>query len=216
MRRISPYGLKKLKEWEGLRLSAYRDSANVLTIGYGHTSAAGKPKVQAGMKITQTEAETILLDDLEQYEADVERLVKVPLNDNQFAALVSFHFNTGALGKSTLLKKLNAGDYEAVPYELNKWVFAGKKRIQGLVNRRAAEIGLWSKGAPIANSNAEAERKKPPMIDKESASWGAGILASLASLFEGHGVVQYAIAAIMVVAFGIGAYLYLTKRLRTA
>lgn len=213
MRRISPHGLKKLKEWEGLKLTAYRDSADVLTIGYGHTSAAGAPQVRAGMKITEQHAEIILLDDLEKFEADVERLVKVPLSDNQFAALVSFHFNTGALGKSTLLKKLNAGDYNAVPYELNKWVFAKKKRVQGLVNRRAAEIGLWSEGQEIANNNTPAQAYRAPIIDKNTVSWGAGILATLGSLFQGDGAIQYALAAVIVMSFGIGAYLFLKKRL---
>ncbi|WP_247643165.1 lysozyme [Brucella sp. B13-0095] len=82
----------------------------------------------------------------------VERLVKVPLTDNQFAALVSFDFNTGALDKSTLLKKLNKGDYAAVPVELMKWVNAGGKKINGLVNRRAAEAGLWAKGDFVSSN----------------------------------------------------------------
>lgn len=213
MRRISQHGLQKLKEWEGLKLVASRDVGGTLDIGYGHTSAAGKPEVRAGMKITEQEAEIILLDDLEKFEADVERLVKVPLTDNQFAALVSFHFNTGALAKSTLLKKLNAGDYNAVPYELNKWVFVKKKRVQGLVNRRAAEIGLWSEGMEIANNNAPAQVYKPAIVNKDSVTWGAGILATLGSLFEGNGAIQYALAAVIVLSFGIGAYLFLKKRI---
>jgi len=216
MRKISAYGLGKLREWEGLKLTASRDVGGTLDIGYGHTSAAGAPLVKAGMKITQAEAEQILLADLAKYEGDVNRLVKVPLTDNQFAALVSFHFNTGALAKSTLLKKLNAGDYDSVPFEMNKWVFAGKKRVQGLVNRRAAEVGLWAKGAEISNANAEAQAYKEPVVTKETVSWGAGILAMLGSMFEGDGAVQYALAVVIVVSFAIGAYLFLTKRLRAA
>ncbi|WP_420361388.1 lysozyme [Ensifer canadensis] len=98
------------------------------------------------MVITEAKAEEILRADLAQFEERVARLVKVPINDNQHAVPVSFDFNTGRLGKSTLLKKLNAGDYEAVPAELMKWVNAGGKRLKGLVNRRAAEAGLWVKG----------------------------------------------------------------------
>ncbi|SBW14021.1 putative membrane protein [Brucella sp. 10RB9215] len=151
-RRINAAGLSLVKQWEGLRTTAYRDVASVLTIGYGHTSAAGAPKVTPGMTIGGIEAERILKADLAKFEARVERLVKVPLTDNQFAALVSFDFNTGALDKSTLLKKLNKGDYAAVPVELMKWVNAGGKKINGLVNRRAAEAGLWAKGDFVSSN----------------------------------------------------------------
>lgn len=142
-RHINDAGLILIKTWEALRTIAYQDVAGIWTIGYGHTDAAGPPRVTAGMKITAIEAEKILRNDLAKFEKRVETLVTVPLNDNQFAALVSFDFNTGALGKSTLLKKLNAGDYTAVPRELAKWINAGGKVIKGLINRRAAEENLW-------------------------------------------------------------------------
>ncbi len=151
-RRINAAGLSLVKQWEGLKTTAYRDVAGVLTIGYGHTSAAGSPKVTPGMAIGDKEAERILKADLAKFEARVERLVKVSLTDNQFSALVSFDFNTGALDKSTLLKKLNKGDYAAVPVELMKWVNAGGKKVQGLVNRRAAEAGLWAKGDFVSSN----------------------------------------------------------------
>ncbi len=156
-RRINAAGLSLVKQWEGLKNTAYRDVAGVLTIGYGHTSAAGAPKVTLGMAIGDKEAERILKADLAKFEARVERFVKVPLTDNQFAALVSFDFNTGALDKSTLLKKLNKGDYAAVPVELMKWVNAGGKKVQGLVNRRAAEAGLWAKGDFVSSNYAPAK-----------------------------------------------------------
>ncbi|MGF6178882.1 lysozyme [Ensifer sp. 4252] len=107
---------------------AYRDVAGIWTIGYGHTSAASAPVVTPNMVITEAEAEAILRADLATFEERVSRLVKVPLTDNQHAVLVSFDFNTGRLGKSTLLKKLNDGGYDAVPTELMKWVNAGGKR----------------------------------------------------------------------------------------
>lgn len=156
-RRINAAGLSLVKQWEGLRTTAYRDAAGVLTIGYGHTSAAGSPKVTPGMAIGDKEAERILKADLAKFEARVERLVKVKLTDNQFAALVSFDFNTGALHKSTLLKKLNKGDYAAVPGELMKWVNAGGRKVQGLVNRRAAEAGLWAKGEFVSSNYVSAK-----------------------------------------------------------
>lgn len=156
-RRINAAGLSLVKQWEGLKNTAYRDVAGVLTIGYGHTSAAGAPTVTPGMAIGDKEAERILKDDLAKFEGRVERFVKVPLTDNQFAALVSFDFNTGALDKSTLLKKLNKGDYAAVPVELMKWVNAGGKKVQGLVNRRAAEAGLWAKGNFVSSNYVPAK-----------------------------------------------------------
>lgn len=139
-RRINAAGLSHIMQWEGKRLVAYSDVAGIWTIGYGHTTAAGIPRVREGIRISEKEAEDIPKRDIGKFEDWVSRLVKVPLTDNQFAVLVSFDFNTGALHKSTLLKKLNAGDYDAVPAELMKWVNAGGKRVQGLVNRRANSL----------------------------------------------------------------------------
>lgn len=160
-RRINAAGLSHIMQWEGKRLVAYPDVAGIWTIGYGHTTAAGIPRVREGMRISDKEAEDILKDDLRKFENRVNSLVKVQLTDNQFAVLVSFDFNTGALHKSTLLKKLNAGDYDAVPAELMKWVNAGGKRVQGLVNRRAAEAGLWAKGEFVSSNTVEATRAVP-------------------------------------------------------
>lgn len=157
-RRINAAGLSLIKQWEGCKLVAYPDTGGVLTIGYGHTSAAGIPAVRSGMRISDVEAEKILQSDLRKFEERVERLVKVPLTDNQFAVLVSFDFNTGALHKSTLLKKLNAGDYNAVPVELMKWVNDNGKKQKGLVNRRAAEAGLWAKGEFVASNTANVSK----------------------------------------------------------
>jgi lysozyme len=160
-RRINAAGLALVKQWEGLELVAYKDVAGVLTIGYGHTTAAGIPYVKQGMRVSEKEAEDILRDDLRKFEERVNRLVKVSLTDNQFSVLVSFDFNTGALHKSTLLKRLNAGDYDAVPIELMKWVNAGGKKVKGLVNRRAAEAGLWAKGEFVASNTVPASTKAP-------------------------------------------------------
>lgn len=141
-------GIALIKKWEGLRTKAYQDVAGIWTIGYGHTSAAGSPKVTPGLTITEKQAEDILKQDLVKFETQVSSLVKVPLNDNQFAALVSFHYNTGALGKSTLLKKVNSKDFKAVPGEFLKWVNAGGKFVKGLQNRREEEVQLWLTGVP--------------------------------------------------------------------
>jgi lysozyme len=153
MRHINDDGLATIRRFEGLRTKAYKCPAGVWTIGYGHTSAAGAPKVDAGTVVSTLQAEEILKKDLEKFEGAVTRLVKVPLTANQFAALVSFVYNVGegAFAKSTLLKKLNKAEYDAVPGELAKWVKAGGRTLTGLVNRRAAEAGLWAKGAFVSS-----------------------------------------------------------------
>lgn len=179
-RKINAEGVRLIKQWEGLKLNAYRDVAGVLTIGHGHTSAAGIPKVREGMRISDKEAEDILKKDLGKFEDRVSRLVKVPLTDNQFAVLVSFDFNTGALHKSTLLKKLNAGDYDAVPAELMKWVNAGGKRVQGLVNRRAAEAGLWAKGEFVSSNTVEAKKAVP--VKDVAVIGGTGTTGAVATI----------------------------------
>lgn len=215
-RRINAAGLALVKQWEGLKTRAYRDVGGIWTIGYGHTSAAGAPTVTPTMVITEAKAEEILLSDLAIFEDRVSRLVKVPLTDNQFAVLVSFDFNTGKLDKSTLLKKLNAGDHDAVPAELMKWVYAGKKRIEGLVNRRSAEVGLWAKGAFVSTNTQPAAAKAPEVVTKENVSWAAGILSTIAFAFTGNGPLQWALAGILVAAFAIGAFLFIRKRLDPA
>ena len=216
-RKISALGLEKLKQWEGLRLRSYQDEAGVWTIGYGSTG----PHVKPGMKIDADYAEKLLKRDLARFEERVHRLVKVALNDNQFAALVSFDFNTGALDKSTLLKKLSTGDYGCVPSELMKWVKTtdprtGKKKVsQGLVNRRAAECGLWSAGAPVASANVEVHAYDKPILTKENIAMATPVLAGVGSagaLFEGGGPVQYAIAAAIFLSFAVGLWFFIKKR----
>jgi lysozyme len=152
-----------IQQFEGRRLEAYKCPADVWTIGYGHTSAAGKPEVKPGMVITKQEANDILVRDLVRYEDAVNRLVKVPLTQNQFDALVSFTFNVGegALAKSTLLKKLNAGDYDAVPAELMKWTKGGGKELPGLVRRRRAECAMWRSVNDDADIDTNQARTAP-------------------------------------------------------
>ncbi len=165
MRQINDAGLKLISQWEGLYLTAYHGAADrpgLLTIGYGHTAAAGPPVVKAGMKVTKKQAEDILRNDLSKVEQHVQDMVKVDLNDNQFATIVSFVFNCGEanFAKSSLLKKLNKGDYASVPTELMKWTKANGVQVQGLANRRAAEAGLWAKGAFVASQYVEPEPAK--------------------------------------------------------
>ncbi|MDS9468223.1 glycoside hydrolase family protein [Paracoccus sp. MBLB3053] len=151
-------GLQVIKDSEGLRLTAYYDSGRVLTIGYGHTSAAGSPRVAVGMTITAAEADEILRRDVAGAEAGVAELVTIDLTENQFSALVSFVFNIGRgqFAASTLLRKLNAGADPAS--EFDRWIYDDGVRLNGLVTRRAKERALFEK--PIAGTPAESRQKQ--------------------------------------------------------
>ncbi|HKU53922.1 MAG TPA: lysozyme [Rhizomicrobium sp.] len=140
-RTVNAVGLALVKAHEGLRLEAYQDTSGIWTIGYGHTLG-----VKAGDSISAARAEQLLEADLTEAERAVAALVKVPLTDNQFSALVSFVFNLGegAFARSTLLRKLNEGGHGLVPACLKSWIFDNGKVLQGLVKRRAAEAALWN------------------------------------------------------------------------
>jgi len=139
-RKINDAGINLIKGFEELKLKAYKCPAGVWTIGYGHTS-----DVQQGDVITEEQALEMFEDDLQDFSRAVEKLVKVPLTDNQFAALVSLCFNIGVenFRKSTLLEMLNAGNYAAVPTQLMRWVYSKRLKLAGLVRRRSAEGKLW-------------------------------------------------------------------------
>lgn len=134
--KVSNNGINLVKRFEGLELKAYRDSVGILTIGYGHTHA-----VKAGDIITGEQADAFLREDLQVAELTVNTNVKAKLTQGQFDALVSFVFNLGSgnFVKSTLIRKLNAGDYAGAADEFGRWVNAGGKKLPGLVKRRAAE-----------------------------------------------------------------------------
>lgn len=137
---ISKAGLDLIKQFEGLYLKAYRCPAGVPTIGYGHTAG-----VAMGQTITQQQADDYLRRDVRQFERAVARLVRVPLTQGQFDALVSFAFNLGegALAQSTLLRLLNSGDYAGAAAQFDRWNKAGGRVLPGLVRRRAAERALF-------------------------------------------------------------------------
>ncbi|CAK0778032.1 lysozyme [Gammaproteobacteria bacterium] len=140
--RISQAGIELVKSFEGLRLTVYKDSAGKPTIGYGHLIKSGE-NFAAG--ITEKQAELMLVADLVSAEEVVKRWVNVALTQGQFDALVSLVFNIGAgnLMKSTLLKKLNAGDVIGAADEFLRWNKAGGKVVEGLWRRRAAERGMF-------------------------------------------------------------------------
>jgi GH24 family phage-related lysozyme (muramidase) len=137
----SDKGIALIKEFEGCKLTAYQDSVGVWTIGYGWTQPVDGKPIRTGMTINQDTAERLLKTGLVSYENDVTRLVKVSLTQGQFDALVAFTYNLGArsLSTSTLLRKLNAGDYSGAADEFLRWNKAGGKVLNGLTRRRMAE-----------------------------------------------------------------------------
>lgn len=137
---ISETGIQLIKKFEGCSLKAYKCPAGIWTIGYGHTSG-----VKEGQTITKKEAEAYLKQDLTTFETLVSNLVTVAINQNQFDALVSFCYNLGPgnLRSSTLLKRINAGDFNGAAEEFDRWIYAGGKKLSGLVKRRAAEKALF-------------------------------------------------------------------------
>jgi GH24 family phage-related lysozyme (muramidase) len=143
--RISGKGMSLIKQFEGLRLTAYQDSVGVWTIGYGWTQPVDGKPIRPGMTIKEETAERLLRTGLVGYESDVLKLVKVKLTQGQFDALVSFAYNLGAraLSTSTLLQKLNAGDYAGAAEEFLRWNKAGGKALPGLTRRREAERALF-------------------------------------------------------------------------
>ena len=143
--RISDKVISLIKQFEGLRLTAYQDSVGVWTIGYGWTQPVDGKPIRPGMTIKEETAERLLRTGLVGYESDVSKLVKVKLTQGQFDALVSFAYNLGprALSTSTLLQKLNAGDYAGAADEFPRWNKAGGKVLPGLTLRREAERALF-------------------------------------------------------------------------
>ena len=148
--RMTEEGLALIRRFEGFRARAYRCPAGVWTIGYGHTAAAGPPVVSAGLTIERSEAEAILVRDVENVVRDVKASLKVTLAASQFSALVSFAYNVGIANfrKSSVLAVANGGDLASVPGRLQLWNQAQHRVLPGLVKRRAAEAELFLAATP--------------------------------------------------------------------
>lgn len=142
---VSNKGVDLICEFEGKRLVAYDDGVGVWTIGFGTIKYPNGVRVKKGDTCTLEQAKEYMRHDLIEFEYTVNSSVKVPLNHNQFDALVSLAYNIGsnAFKSSTLVKKLNTGDYQGAADQFNVWVNAGGKRMQGLVNRRDREKLLF-------------------------------------------------------------------------
>lgn len=203
--KTSKAGLDLIKKFEGCKLTAYRCPAGVWTIGYGHTSAAGEPKVMEGMKITAQEAERILAQDLVKYEKAVERVILRPMTQHQFDALVSLCFNIGqgALAGSSVVRRFNSGDIQGAADAFLMWTKAGGKELQGLVNRRKDERALFLKAEatqrpaePLAPSPAPTLPPSPETPPVPISGAGRSITAIVI------GAVGALVAAIAALIFG--------------
>ncbi|NIG73637.1 lysozyme [Klebsiella sp. Ap-873] len=132
-----------IPELEGVRHTPYYDVVGVLTVCYGHTGA----DIIKSKKYTEEECQAMLDKDILPFARSVERSVKVPTDEYQKAALISFSYNVGvrAFERSSLLRQINAGNYQAACDGLRQWIYASGKQWQGLMNRREVEheICMW-------------------------------------------------------------------------
>ena len=147
MRHVTDEGLALIKRFEGFEPEVYVCPGGWPTIGYGHVVREHECERFAD-GIDEAAAEDLLRRDVETAERAVLRLIRVPLEDGRFDALGSFTFNlgAGALQRSTLRRKVNREEHGAVPAEFGRWVWAGGRRLKGLMRRRAAEAGLYAAG----------------------------------------------------------------------
>jgi lysozyme len=201
MRAIPERAVDFVAEYEGLRLVSYLCPASVWTVGYGSTRG-----VTAGMRITKAEARKRLADDLKDAAAKLQAVVKREvideLSEAQYVALLSFTFNLGANSQWTIWKLLNARKFDAVPAQLARFVNAGGKRLQGLVNRRNAEAALWDEGAgdAVLPSSTTRNTPTPPTpepvkpITQSKTAWTAVAITTAAGVQEGAKQVQGIIA----------------------
>lgn len=154
--KISDKGKSQIKLNEGCRLVSYKDTKGVWTIGYGHTKG-----VTAGMQCTQEQAERWFEDDIDEFADVISKLIKVPLLQHQYDALLDFAFNVGEpqFEGSTLLKLVNQGDFANAAEEFSKWRYITKKKRDekgnlikykvvdhGLENRRAYQRAQFTSG----------------------------------------------------------------------
>jgi len=182
--KINRAGIELLKRWEGCRLKAYRDSVGVLTVGFGHTSAAGPPIVKEGMTITQQEAEDILVRDLVKYEAAVSKALKRTPNENQFSAMVSLCYNIGpgAFAGSSVVRQFNGGNTLTAADSFLLWNKAGGVILAGLAKRRADERKLFM--TPVNAFNATPPADPPPIPEKPVATPRRSFWAWFKALFS--------------------------------
>ncbi len=183
---MSTPGRRELGLFEGTVLHAYKDATGTLTIGTGHTAAAGAPIPVEGMQISAVEADTILSDDLaHNYEPALARHVKVDLKQCEFDAVLSFVYNIGEgnFAGSTLLTKLNAGDKGGAADAFSSWTRSHGRVLPGLVTRRQTERTIFLTGTYPGVAPAEADTGR---AIKDAVSLGAGMTGDAVKTLQGN------------------------------
>lgn len=168
--RMSDKGRAMLMQREGVRLKAYKDSVGVWTIGVGHTSAAGAPNVVPGLTISASECDQIFARDLVQYEDAVNTACKRPLTQNQFDACVSFCFNigTGGFAGSTVVKRINAGDFDGAAEAFMMW-----SKPPEIIGRRKTEVAQFKTAyARVVAAPPPPDIAKPVPQTPPPSLWG--------------------------------------------
>lgn len=143
--KVNLRGEEMIKSYEELRLKAYLCPAKIPSISYGVTKYENGSKVKLVDEISKERAEELFKFTLGEFEKQVEKLIKVPVNENQFSALVSFSYNVGIgnFKSSTLLRKLNSEDYIGASNEFERWIYSNGKKLEGLKKRRKSEKELF-------------------------------------------------------------------------
>lgn len=170
---VSAAGVAFVASWEGKENTPYKDVAGVWTVCYGSTGA----HVRTGGTRTDEQCVTLLNEDLDRFEAAVNRCVTTALNQNEFDALTSFSFNVGerAFCNSTLTRKLNAEDRLGAADEFPKWSYAGGKWVRGLYNRRQAERKLFLTPVEIPATASGSPADAPPVVSVTRPGEGHGL-----------------------------------------
>jgi lysozyme len=170
---ISGAALELIKEFEGLRLNAYRDPVGIVTIGYGYTNGAGYgPGVQMGDTWTAQQAEDMLREGVMRFANNIQRHFTIKPNPDQFGAFVSLAYNIGwqSFIKSTALKRWNAGDVKGAAEAVTWWNKAGGKVLRGLTRRREAEAALILAEPPVGRVEPDMPRERPSQSTTVQAS----------------------------------------------
>lgn len=188
---INQDGIDLIKQWEGCKLKSYKDVAGVWTVGYGLTSRAGFIEVGPDTVLTQAEADYYLEKVVGDFASKIKPMITAPINENEFAAFVSLAYNigVGAFKRSSALKRFNDGQKDRVTEAIRMWKKAGGKTVQGLVNRREAEVALFL--TPVAEPVASQGRSKPTQSRTvqasvvQGASAVSGAVGAISAL-DGH------------------------------
>jgi len=216
---ISDKALELIKEFEGLRLDAYRDPVGVLTIGYGYTNDAGfGPGVSPGDTWTAEQAEDMLREGVMRFAGNIQSHFAIKPNPDQFGAFVSLAYNIGwqSFIKSTALKRWNAGDVRGAAEAVTWWNKAGGKVLRGLTRRREAEAALILAEKPVGKVEVDPPREKPVQSStvKASAAQIAGAAGGgIAAVGSLDGYAQL-VAVIGCFAVGLLALWIMKERLR--